>query len=124
MVQWVNDLALVYGITSWSPGPVQWVKDLALLQLWLRFDPWPGNLHMSQVKLKKEKKRIHLIFSSIVIFKLMPGFHIKDKGNFQDGTDHTHLSRCFGVSLSFSSDHLPPYEPRLGQQAPQLSVPP
>ena len=34
---------------------VQWVKDLLLLQLWcrsplwLRLDPWPGNLHMPRV---------------------------------------------------------------------------
>ena len=31
------------------PGPVQWVKDLALPQLWLGFDPWPGNLHILPV---------------------------------------------------------------------------
>ena len=25
---------------------VQWVKDRALSLQWLRFSPWPGNLHM------------------------------------------------------------------------------
>ena len=44
----------------------QWVKDPELpqlwhrSQLWLRFDPWPGNFHMPWVqpeKKKKEKKR-------------------------------------------------------------------
>ena len=45
---------------------VQWVKDLALLhlwcrvQLWLRFDPWPGNFHMLQVRPKKKKKKVLL----------------------------------------------------------------
>ena len=41
-------------------SPVQQVKDLALPQLWcrsqirLRFDPWPGNVHMLWVQpLKK-----------------------------------------------------------------------
>ena len=42
------------------PGAVQWVKDLALPQLWcrlklqLRVCPWPGNLHMLQVWMKKK----------------------------------------------------------------------
>ena len=27
------------------PGLVQWVKALVLPQLWLGFDPWPGNFH-------------------------------------------------------------------------------
>ena len=39
------------------PTVVQWVKDLALLQLWLRFNPWPGNFHMLWVWRKKKKKK-------------------------------------------------------------------
>ena len=41
----------------------QWVKDLALLQLWfksqlwLRFNPWSGNFHMTQGSQKKEGKK-------------------------------------------------------------------
>ena len=37
------------------PTVVQWVKELVLpqlwcrSQLWLRFDPWPGNFHMLRV---------------------------------------------------------------------------
>ena len=65
VVQWVNDLACLWGSAGSIPSLVQWVKDLALLQLWcrwqlwLRFSPWPGNLHMPQVwpKKKKRKKR-------------------------------------------------------------------
>ena len=49
---------------------MQWVNDLALLQLWyrsqlwLRFDPWPGNFHMllggggSGLGAENEKKKI------------------------------------------------------------------
>ena len=41
---------------------IQWVKDPELspmwpkLLLWCGFDPRPGNFHMPQVWLKKEKK--------------------------------------------------------------------
>ena len=44
------------------PSPAQWVKDLVLLQLWRRsqlqlgFSSCPGNFHVRQVWLKKEKK--------------------------------------------------------------------
>ena len=37
------------------------VKDLTLSPLWYRFDPWPGNLHMLQVKPKKKKKKNPLL---------------------------------------------------------------
>ena len=33
----------------------QWVKDLALLLLWLRFNPWPGNLPWGQTKNKNKR---------------------------------------------------------------------
>ena len=33
----------------------QWVKNLVLLQLWLGFDPWPGNSHRLQGWPKKEE---------------------------------------------------------------------
>ena len=54
----------------------QWVKDLALLQLqhrsqlWLGFDPWPGNFHIPQVWLKKRKKKTLLLLLSIIFFFL------------------------------------------------------
>ena len=41
----------------------QWVKETALsvrqllLLLWRGFDPWPRNIHMLQVLLKKKKKK-------------------------------------------------------------------
>ena len=44
------------------PTVTQWVKDSALSQLWrrsqmqLRFETWPGNIHIQWVWLKKEKK--------------------------------------------------------------------
>ena len=31
------------------------MKDLELPQLWLRFDPWPGNLHAAGIAKKKRK---------------------------------------------------------------------
>ena len=40
------------------PSPVQWIKDPALPQLWLKFNPWPGNFHMPWVRLKKKKKKM------------------------------------------------------------------
>ena len=32
----------------------QWVKDLVLVQLWLRFDPWPGNFHVPRCDRKRK----------------------------------------------------------------------
>ena len=55
MAQWVKYLTLSLGSTGSIPGPMQWVKDLALPQLWLGFDPWPGNFYMLRVWLKKKK---------------------------------------------------------------------
>ena len=52
-----------------NPALEQWVGDLALLwlwcglQVWLKFDPWPGNFHMPWVwperkkRERKEKKK-------------------------------------------------------------------
>ena len=49
MVQWVNDPAYLCGIAGLIPGsPGQWIKDPTILQvwfglqMWLRFEPWPG----------------------------------------------------------------------------------
>ena len=40
------------------PIVAEWVKDLVvLLQLWLRFDPWPGNFHMLQVRLREKQTK-------------------------------------------------------------------
>ena len=53
------------------PIVAQWVKDPALLQLWHRsqlwlgFNPWPGNLHMSQVWLLKKKKIAKLLLLNL-----------------------------------------------------------
>ena len=47
----------VSGSASSIPGLVQWGKDPTLLQLWLRFDPWPGNFHMPRVGILKKKKK-------------------------------------------------------------------
>ena len=65
MVQWVKDLTAAAQVTTeaWVPPPA-WpigLKDLALpqlllhrLQLWLRFNPWPRNIHMLWIQpLKK-----------------------------------------------------------------------
>ena len=54
VAQWVNDLACLFRDASLIPGLAQWVKDPAMLQFQLRFNPWPGNLHMSCGQLKKK----------------------------------------------------------------------
>ena len=60
--QWINDLACLCGASHKLPCPTQWVKDPALLQLWHRawlwlgFDHWPENFHMTRVWAKKENK--------------------------------------------------------------------
>ena len=53
MAQWVKNLT----VAAWVIVEVQvqalagcnGLKDLALTQLWLRFNPWPGNFHVPQV---------------------------------------------------------------------------
>ena len=41
---------------------VQHVKDSVFMQLWHRFDPWPGNFHMPWGKKKKNKKTCLTLF--------------------------------------------------------------
>ena len=42
------------------------VKDLALSLLWLRFDPWPGNIHMLWGSQKPSKTKNHLLIKYTV----------------------------------------------------------
>ena len=57
MGQWVKNLTAAAGISAevkiQSLAWARVLKDLALLklQLWLRFNPWPGNIHMPWVQL-------------------------------------------------------------------------
>ena len=53
------------------PSPVQCVKDPVLKQLWhrlqlrLKFDPWPWELHMPWGSQKRKRKRkIHIYLKS------------------------------------------------------------
>ena len=51
VAQWVKNLTAVapVAVEAWVLSPGAWysrLKDLALPQLWLRFNPWPGNCHM------------------------------------------------------------------------------
>ena len=66
MVQRVKDLTAAAGVTAKAQtgsitGLAQWVKELALLQLWsrsqlwLRFDPWPGDFRLA-LKSKRKKR--------------------------------------------------------------------
>ena len=55
-------LGLLFGDCYYKKFPVaQHVKDLALLQLWhklqlwYRFDPWPGDFHMPQALISPKK---------------------------------------------------------------------
>ena len=66
MAQWVKNLTADTRVNAeaWVRFPAQHggLKDLALpllqcrLQLWLGFNPWPGNFHMLWVWLLKKKK--------------------------------------------------------------------
>ena len=43
-----------------SPSLVQWIKDPVMPQLQHRFNPWPGNFHVSWVGPKSRKRKWHL----------------------------------------------------------------
>ena len=64
VVQWVNDPVGLCSSMSSFPGPVQWIKDPALLKLWrrlklwLRFNPWPGDLWYATSSAEKEKTQL------------------------------------------------------------------
>ena len=54
MVQWVKNPTAEAQVTAEvqvrSLAQSSGVKDLALLQLWLPFNPWPGNFHVRRVQ--------------------------------------------------------------------------
>ena len=62
VAQCLKDLAFLWqhGLDPW---PKQWIKCMALpqlrcrSQLWLRFNPWPGNFHIMWVHQKRKKKK-------------------------------------------------------------------
>ena len=43
----------------------QWVKYPVLSLLWRRFNPWPGNFHMPQVRPKMKKIYIYIEFMTL-----------------------------------------------------------
>ena len=53
MALWAKNLTAVAGVAVEVRVPslaqLSGLKDLALLQLWLSFNPWPGNFHVSWV---------------------------------------------------------------------------
>ena len=59
--QWVKNLTVVAWVTAevwvWSLGWRSGVKDPVLPQLWLVFNPWPGNIHLQWGCPFKKKKR-------------------------------------------------------------------
>ena len=67
MVQQVKIWRCLCGSVGLILGLASLVKDPALLQLWHRpqlwlgFDPWPGNFHTLQVWSKKKKKKIEIL---------------------------------------------------------------
>ena len=64
MTQWVKNLTAVAGfaveVRAGSLAQGSGLKDLALPQLWLGFNPWPGNFHMPQVQPQNKMKKINL----------------------------------------------------------------
>ena len=88
------------------PGLLQWIKDLVLLhvwcrlQLWLRFDPWPGNFHMPWGFLKKEKetkKQLTLMFMETSNGVL----NLKVSNENQDCITRNDLNQTFKISSIF-----------------------
>ena len=103
------NLTSTHEATGLSPGLAQWVKDPVLpwavvevadtTQIWrgygcgvgqwlqLRFDPWPGNLHMPRCQPLKAKtnKQTQRSFQSSAPGSL-PGY-IKEKAKWQDSVD-------------------------------------
>lgn len=61
------------------PAVAQWVKDLVLLllwhrsKLWLRLGPWPGNVHMLWMWLKKKKKKAYNWCKDIHVVSVIQG---------------------------------------------------
>ena len=59
---WHNRISGISAAQVQFPCPAQWVKGSSVatvwcsLQLWLEFDPWPGNCLCHGVAEKKEKK--------------------------------------------------------------------
>ena len=74
MAQWVKDLTVASQVTAKaqvrSPAQSSGLKDLALLQLWLKFNPWPGNFHMPWVwPLKYVYKCCSIFFSFFHVYE-------------------------------------------------------
>ena len=64
MVQWINDMAFLYGVAGLIPVLVQWVKEMPLphLQMWLEFDPCLRTslcrgCHQKEKRKKKKKNK-------------------------------------------------------------------
>ena len=61
VVQWVKNLMTVAQVSA--EAQIQslvchsGLKDLASPELWLRFNPWPGNFHMQWERPLKKKRR-------------------------------------------------------------------
>ena len=64
MAQWVKNLTVVAQVTAELLVPsVVWhsgLKDLVLPQLQLRFNPWPGIVHMQQAGPVKTNKQTNM----------------------------------------------------------------
>ena len=82
------------------PSPVQWIKDPALPQLWLKFNPWPGNFHMPWVRLKKKKKRCAILRTSFLLL-IRTHFSMNNILSYTSLCEHRRIYHCFLIPFTF-----------------------
>ena len=110
VVQWVNDPVCLCGGTGSIPAQCSRLR----IQLWcrsqlqLRFDPWPGNVHMPRVWPKKKKIHPHRQFTMAEYSNDQPGYKDRQPCLFlsphkpPQQSQSPHYRRLGAVSLPLS----------------------
>lgn len=81
---------------AWVQSP-PWssaLKDLTLLQLWLRFNPWPGNFHRPLVRPLKRKEKTSTQRSLGQIENALAPISRKVQGRAQNNSDEEMNAIC------------------------------